>query len=208
MRNISNAIASMMLFASQASAAVPVAPAASDSATAKSQTSIEVRFNTNTPDPVSVVGSKAPNFDTDVLVPLRASQALAAKNARKNAAAIAAKNAQAAIAVALPAGSHTDWMAAAGIAASDYGYVDYIVDHESGWGVTKSNYGGSGAYGLGQALPASKMAKFGDDYLTNPITQLGQCVCCRFIWFVGKCLQPLDQPPRLVSQACLPQGKH
>ena len=63
-------------------------------------------------------------------------------------------------------------MAAAGISASDYGYVDYIIDHESGWGVTKSNYGGSGAYGLGQALPASKMAKFGDDYMTNPITQL------------------------------------
>ena len=172
MRNISNAIAAMLLFASQASAAVPVAPAASDLATAQSQTSIEVRFNTNTPDPVSVVGSKTSNFDTDVLAPLRAAQAHAAQKARENAAALAAKNAQAALAVVLPAGSHTDWMAAAGIAASDYGYVDYIVDHESGWGVTKSNYGGSGAYGLGQALPASKMAKFGDDYLTNPITQL------------------------------------
>ena len=35
--------------------------------------------------------------------------------------------------VPLPAGSHTDWMAQAGIAESDYGYVDYIVSHESGW---------------------------------------------------------------------------
>jgi hypothetical protein len=168
----------MMLFASQASAAIPVAHAASDTATASSLDSIEVRINTNTPDAVVVTGPKTPNFDTDVLVPLRAAQALAAENARKNAAAAAKaaalKKAQARVitSVNLPAGSHTDWMAAAGIAASDYGYASYIIDHESGWGVTKSNYGGSGAYGLGQALPASKMAKFGSDYLTNPITQL------------------------------------
>lgn len=72
----------------------------------------------------------------------------------------------------LPAGSHTDWMAAAGIAASDYGYVDYIVSHESGWDPFNWNDGGSGAYGLGQALPASKMAPYGSDYKTNPVTQL------------------------------------
>jgi hypothetical protein len=30
-------------------------------------------------------------------------------------------------------GSHTDWMAEAGIDPSDYGYVEYIVGHESGW---------------------------------------------------------------------------
>ncbi len=77
--------------------------------------------------------------------------------------------------VTLPAGSHTDWMAAAGIASSDYGYVDYIVGHESGWSPTKFNYGGSGAYGLCQALPASKMASAGGDYMTNPITQLKWC---------------------------------
>lgn len=77
--------------------------------------------------------------------------------------------------VVLPAGSHTDWMAAAGIAAADYGYVDYIVSHESGWGPTKANYAGSGAYGLCQSLPASKMASAGSDYMTNPITQLKWC---------------------------------
>lgn len=75
----------------------------------------------------------------------------------------------------LPAGSHTDWMAAAGIAPSDYGYVDYIVGRESGWSPTKYNYGGSGAYGLCQALPASKMSTAGSDYMTNPITQLKWC---------------------------------
>lgn len=67
---------------------------------------------------------------------------------------------------------HLDWTNAAGISPSDYCYVDYIVSHESGWSATKWNYSGSGAYGLGQALPASKMASYGSDYMTNPITQL------------------------------------
>lgn len=68
--------------------------------------------------------------------------------------------------------SHTDWMSAAGIAPADYGYVDYIVTKESGWQWWATNNEGSGATGLGQALPASKMATFGADYLTNPVTQL------------------------------------
>lgn len=172
MRNISNAIASLMLFASQAGAALPVANAADDLATAKSTDSIEVRFNTNTPAAIEVTGPKSPNFDTEVLAPLRAKQA--ADASAKAAAIAAAKKARARmiVATALPAGSHADWMAAAGIAASDYGYVDYIISRESGWGVTKSNYAGSGAYGLGQALPASKMAPYGADYMTNPVTQL------------------------------------
>ena len=44
--------------------------------------------------------------------------------------------------------------------------------HESGWVATKANYAGSGAYGIPQALPASKMATAGPDYLTNPATQI------------------------------------
>lgn len=76
-------------------------------------------------------------------------------------------------------------MAAAGIAPHDYPYVNYIVSRESGWCPTKlqgqvgycpafppasipSNLG----YGLGQATPGSKMAPFGSDWETNPVTQL------------------------------------
>lgn len=67
-------------------------------------------------------------------------------------------------------------MQAVGINPSDYGYVDYIVAHEGGWGgVTKSNYGGSGAYGICQALPGSKMSSAGADWATNPVTQLKWC---------------------------------
>lgn len=69
-------------------------------------------------------------------------------------------------------GSHTDWMVAAGIDPANFGYVDYIITKESGWGVTRWHRGGSGAYGLGQALPARKMAPYGADYMTNPVTQL------------------------------------
>lgn len=47
----------------------------------------------------------------------------------------------------------------------------FIIFKESGWNTTATNPS-SGAYGLGQALPASKMSPYGDDYLTNPYTQL------------------------------------
>lgn len=64
-------------------------------------------------------------------------------------------------------GSPQEWMAAAGIAAGDYGYVDYIVSHESGWNPAATN-SGSGACGLVQALPCSKVP--GNGY--NPIDNL------------------------------------
>ncbi len=76
--------------------------------------------------------------------------------------------------VNLPPGTHQDWMAAAGIAASDYGYVNYIVDKESHWNPLSKNTS-SGATGLCQALPGSKMASAGSDWETNPITQLRWC---------------------------------
>ncbi len=46
-----------------------------------------------------------------------------------------------------------------------------IVDHESGWNPSATN-ASSGAYGLVQALPGSKMASAGADWQTNPATQI------------------------------------
>ncbi|MFE0465244.1 transglycosylase SLT domain-containing protein [Kitasatospora sp. NPDC058965] len=46
-----------------------------------------------------------------------------------------------------------------------------IVSHESSWNLTATNPS-SGSYGLGQALPASKMASAGSDWRTNPVTQI------------------------------------
>jgi uncharacterized protein YabE (DUF348 family) len=65
-------------------------------------------------------------------------------------------------------------MAAAGIARSDYPYVNYIVSRESGWNAAARN-ASSGAYGLCQALPGSKMGSAGSDWATNPVTQLKWC---------------------------------
>lgn len=47
-----------------------------------------------------------------------------------------------------------------------------IIDQESGWDHDVWNTAGSGAYGIPQALPASKMASAGADYMTNPRTQI------------------------------------
>lgn len=66
-------------------------------------------------------------------------------------------------------------MAAAGVKPSDYAAVNYIVSKESGWRHLVRNNEGSGAYGLCQALPATKMASAGSDYLTNPVTQMKWC---------------------------------
>ncbi|MFD0370333.1 transglycosylase SLT domain-containing protein [Streptomyces sp. NPDC059071] len=46
-----------------------------------------------------------------------------------------------------------------------------IVDHESGWNYRATNPS-SGAYGLVQALPGSKMSSAGADWQTNPATQI------------------------------------
>ncbi len=67
----------------------------------------------------------------------------------------------------------TGIMASAGISSGDYPYANYIVSRESNWHVTAEN--ASGAYGLCQSLPGSKMASVGSDWATNPVTQLRWC---------------------------------
>jgi hypothetical protein len=49
--------------------------------------------------------------------------------------------------------------------------LDELWTRESGWRIVW-NYQGSGAYGIPQALPASKMASAGPDWQTNPATQI------------------------------------
>ncbi|MGY0066996.1 aggregation-promoting factor C-terminal-like domain-containing protein [Streptomyces sp. QTS137] len=55
--------------------------------------------------------------------------------------------------------------------SAQYQCFSNIVQHESGWNPTATN-ASSGAYGLVQALPASKMASAGSDWKTNPATQI------------------------------------
>lgn len=63
-------------------------------------------------------------------------------------------------------GSKEDWMSAAGIASGDWAYVDYIVSRESGWNPNATN-ASSGACGLVQALPCSKVPGNGYDPVDN-----------------------------------------
>ena len=63
-----------------------------------------------------------------------------------------------------------------GYGESDFDCFNNIIIRESMWKVTATNPS-SGAYGIPQALPGSKMAKAGSDWRTNPATQI--------IWAVG-----------------------
>ncbi|MGH8826720.1 MAG: lytic transglycosylase domain-containing protein [Jiangellaceae bacterium] len=62
-------------------------------------------------------------------------------------------------------------MAEYGWGEDQFSCLDSLWTRESNWKYNAENPS-SGAYGIPQSLPASKMAEFGDDYLTNPITQI------------------------------------
>ncbi|KIE26451.1 hypothetical protein LK08_14830 [Streptomyces sp. MUSC 125] len=57
------------------------------------------------------------------------------------------------------------------VPASQFQCFSNIVNHESSWNMHAVN-ASSGAYGLFQALPASKMSTAGADWRTNPATQI------------------------------------
>lgn len=63
-------------------------------------------------------------------------------------------------------------MAEYGWGVEEWPALDRLWWHESGWSPVRSDGDTSRAWGIPQALPASKMAAAGDDYLTNPITQV------------------------------------
>ncbi|MBT1180839.1 G5 domain-containing protein [Bifidobacterium sp. CP2] len=71
-----------------------------------------------------------------------------------------------------------DYLISNGYSEEDFTAAVYIINHESGWNPQATN-ASSGAYGLPQALPGSKMASAGADWATNYQTQ--------FKWFVGYC---------------------
>lgn len=66
-----------------------------------------------------------------------------------------------------PNGTHEEWMRAAGIAEENFPYAEFLVARESGWNPNARN-ALSGACGLPQALPCSKL---GDNW-NNPIVAL------------------------------------
>lgn len=111
-----------------------------------------------------------------------AAKAAAEKKAAEEAAAAQAAAAQQAQAQAQAASSGTKSFSDAraafeqivadyGIGASEKAMWEYIINRESGFNHYATN-ASSGAYGLPQSLPGSKMASAGADWQTNPYTQL------------------------------------
>jgi len=105
---------------------------------------------------------------------------LAAKKATATAAAAAtatqAPATQAAAATTPAASGSPQQIARAmlgsfGWSASQFSCLDPLWEHESGWSVTAYN-AGSGAYGIPQALPGSRMASAGPDWQTSAATQI------------------------------------
>ena len=97
--------------------------------------------------------------------------------ARKRAEAPANKAAakKAAAATAAPSGSPQQIAAAMlgsfGWSSSQFSCLDPLWAHESRWSVSAYN-AGSGAFGIPQALPGSRMASAGPDWQTDAATQI------------------------------------
>ncbi len=64
-----------------------------------------------------------------------------------------------------------EMMMAAGFGADQWGCLEKLWTKESGWNERAMNRY-SGAYGIAQALPGSKMASAGSDWQTNAATQI------------------------------------
>jgi len=115
---------------------------------------------------------------------IAAEKAAAAAAAKAKAAAAAAAAAEAAdqgsgtssypSGPANPTGAQAiarDMLAARGWGADQFGCLVSLWDRESGWNVYAQNPS-SGAYGIPQALPGSKMSTAGADWQTNAATQI------------------------------------
>jgi hypothetical protein len=113
----------------------------------------------------------------------QAAAAAAAAQAAQQAAAQAAAARpaqQAAVQVSPPAPAAAPAISAGSLQAyalqllggdqTQFSCLNSVIMHESSWNVYASN--GSGAYGIPQALPGSKMAAAGPDWATNGDTQL------------------------------------
>jgi hypothetical protein len=105
----------------------------------------------------------------------------AAETRRKAAEKVARDKARTALEAkkqALVANAQKDPRAAARALLGDYGFsdsqwgcLDNLWNGESGWRYTAQN-SSSGAYGIAQSLPGSKMGSVGADWRTNPVTQI------------------------------------
>ncbi len=104
-----------------------------------------------------------------------AAKAAAAARARAAKQAKQARQASTAAPAAAPQGDPQQiaqsMLGSFGWSSSQFSCLQPLWNQESGWSVTASNPT-SGAYGIPQALPGSKMASAGADWQTNAATQI------------------------------------
>ena len=107
----------------------------------------------------------------------RKAAAASASAATQTPAAAQPSQAAAATAPVAPVASGSPQQIAAamlgsfGWASSQFACLDPLWAHESGWSVSAYN-AGSGAFGIPQALPGSRMASAGPDWQTDAATQI------------------------------------
>ena len=136
--------------------------------------------------PVAETGNQQDNATlTQHALRLRLTQTRAAiaqrQAARKRAAELAASKAAAqpgqTAAAAVPAASGSPrqiaqaMLGSFGWSSGQFSCLDPLWEHESRWSVTAANPG-SGAFGIPQALPGSRMASAGPDWQTSAATQI------------------------------------
>ncbi|WP_281535546.1 hypothetical protein [Cryobacterium breve] len=125
-------------------------------------------------DEVESLTQRTAAISTSVAAAAAEADRVAAEQAAAAAAAAEAQRLQALAAANTPAGAKN---VAQSLAASKYGWGDgqfsclvQLWQKESGWSYTAHNP--SGATGIPQALPGSKMASAGSDWATNAATQV------------------------------------
>ncbi|WP_116949893.1 aggregation-promoting factor C-terminal-like domain-containing protein [Jiangella endophytica] len=136
------------------------------------------------PDRPSLEEDLAAAAQAQVQAEAEAAQAKAEAEAKAKAEAEAAAAAEAARQAAAEEAARSleraveDPQSAARTLMADYGWgddqfqcLDNLWTRESNWRHTAENPS-SGAYGIPQSLPPEKMSRFGDDYLSNPVTQI------------------------------------
>lgn len=78
--------------------------------------------------------------------------------------------------------THYDMLRAAGVPEDQLEAADFIITHEGNYdpciingGARDCSYSGFKAYGVCQSLPGSKMASAGEQWRTDPVTQIAWC---------------------------------
>ncbi|MER7932825.1 MULTISPECIES: transglycosylase SLT domain-containing protein [unclassified Streptomyces] len=146
------------------------------------QATVQTASLTQQADAVAIQADASAKKDAEQAARVAAAKAATAKKAEAEQAAKEAKEraeakkaaSRSSVTFAVQSSysvSQIQAMAQQMVAGGQFQCFSNIVSHESGWNYRAVN-ASSGAYGLFQALPGSKMSSVGADWQTNPATQI------------------------------------